>query len=481
MSPEISGLTILASMCATACFMIALMYLVLWFRGARRLEHLLSTVMALAAASIAISELTLMMTTDIPFYGLSLKVQHVLIFIMLMSLVGVARLRLGGGSRWLFVTIAALWSVVLVVNLLSPNGVLYSQINELVRVQTPWGESYSLATGVTNPWKYLADIASGFIVVFLVQASLTAWRTGLRHRAVLVGGSSLLFIVLAGTLVPVQDAGLLRIPLIISFAYLAIVAALAYQIVSEALEANEAVREVERLGRVNMLGETVAGLAHEINQPLSAILSNAQAARRFLAADDIDLGEIREIIDDIICDDKRAGGIIQGIRQMLALVPEDAENRVVDVNKSIWFAVNLLTGELHARDINIKMDLKHGIQAARGDPVQIQQVLINLVLNAARAVADAPRDNRYVKIQSAKRDGMVSVSVIDRGCGIREDLVPHLFEPFVTGGKDGLGIGLTICKRIVERHGGTIRAENREGGGAILQFTLPLAEASTPA
>jgi signal transduction histidine kinase len=453
------------------------MYLVLWFRGAYRLEHLLSAIMALAAASIAVGELTLMTTTEIAFYEAALKIFHVPIFVMLMSLIGVAYLRLGGGSRWLIVTIATLWSISLVVNFLSPTGVLYLQITELVRVQTPWGESYSLAAGVTNPWKYLTDAASVLTVVFLIQASLVAWRTGLPRRAVLVGGSSLFFILLAGTLIPMQDAGILNIPLIISFSFLAIVAALGYQLVDEALLASVAAREVEQLGRVITLGETVGGMAHEINQPLAAILSNAQAARRFLADDDVDLVEIREIIDDIISDNKRASGIIRGVRQMLA--PAGAETTVVDVNSAVRFAANLLAGELQSQDINVEMDLKQAIRPARGDTLQVQQVLLNLLLNAARAVADMPRGNRNVTIQSAEENGMVSVSVIDRGRGIREDLMPRLFEPFITGSKDGLGIGLTICKRIVERHGGAIRAENRKGGGAVFGFTLPLADAGT--
>lgn len=479
MSPEISGLTILASMCATACLMIAVMYLVLWFRGAYRLEHLLSSVMALAAGSIAISDLTLLMTTDIPSYVAALKVHHVPLYVMLMSLIGVAQLRLGGGSRWLIVAIAALWTTGMIVNFVLPAGVLYSEITELVRLQTPWGESYYLPTGVTTAWKHTGDVASVLIVVFLAQVSLAGWRTGQRRRAVLVGGSGLFFILLAGLLLPLQDVGIVTIPLITSFAFLAIVAALAYQLVDEALLANEATREVERMGRVITLGETVAGIAHEINQPLTAILSNAQAARRFLATDDVDLDEIRGIIDDIISDDKRAGGVISGVRQML--VGEETETSVVDVNTVIRFAANLLAGELRARDVNIEMDLKQNIKAARGDPGQIQQVLLNVLLNAVRAVADMPPKNRYITIQSAERGDMVSVSVSDRGPGVREDLMPRLFEPFVTGSKDGLGIGLTICKRIVERHGGTIQAENREGGGAVFEFTLPLRDASTPA
>lgn len=474
MQNGLSLLTILWSMCAAACFMLALMHLGLWSRSRLRREYLISSAMAAAAGCIALLELAAMFAEDISIYLFFLKLQVACIFVMLMSLVWFVRLYLAAGSKALVAIIAVLWVAALAANFVSPTGQVFTANSELVSMQTFWGESYSLARGETNRWKYLADAASVLILLFLLHASLVAWRRGSRQRAVVVGGSSALFIALAGIHAPLVDAGIVDTPYMVALAFLAIVAALTYQLVYDALRANRYAREMEQLTRGILLGEVAAGLAHELNQPLAAILSNAQAARRYLGSEAPDMIEVGEIIDDIIADDKRAGQIIHGLRSILQ--GKESEAVLVRVNSVIESAVEIVGAELHTRGVSIDTDLQAGRDAVRANAGQLQQVLVNLLLNAARAMAETSPGNRRIGISSASRGDTVNVAVSDRGAGISEASRSRLFEPFFSTHDGGLGMGLAICKRIVEGFDGRIWAEPRPRGGSVFCFALPSAE-----
>lgn len=435
---------------------------------------MLCSLMTFGAGFVTLFEFALVMADDIPTAEIWLRQLHLALFFTILSLVAFIRVYLNAGSRWLIMTIGVLWSCTLIADFVSTESFIQTQISDLYRLETVWGESYSIAVGLVTPWKYLTDVASVLVFVFLAQATRTAWRYGLRRRAVVVGGSSIAFILIAGILVPLQDAGIITAPLITSAAFLAIVIALASQLIDDAFKANESMLEVEQLRRAMTLGEMVGGLAHEINQPLSAILSNAQAAARFLKADDVDLDEIREIVDDIVADEKRASGFIRGLRQMLER--HEVETFSADVNAVAKTVGKIMSGELHTREVNLQLDLQPSLHPARVDALQLQQVLINLLLNAVRAAATMPRQRRSVSIRTSSIERGVEVSVLDRGRGIDEAKKATLFQPFVSMSKDGLGIGLVVCRRIVERYGGKIWVEDRKGGGAAFRFTLLFAE-----
>ena len=435
---------------------------------------MLCSLMTFGAGFVTLFEFALVMADDIPTAEIWLRQLHLALFFTILSLVAFIRVYLNAGSRWLIMTIGVLWSCTLIADFVSTESFIQTQISDLYRLETVWGESYSIAVGLVTPWKYLTDVASVLVFVFLAQATRTAWRYGLRRRAVVVGGSSIAFILIAGILVPLQDAGIITAPLITSAAFLAIVIALASQLIDDAFKANESMLEVEQLRRAMTLGEMVGGLAHEINQPLSAILSNAQAAARFLKADDVDLDEIREIVDDIVADEKRASGFIRGLRQMLER--HEVETFSADVNAVAKTVGKIMSGELHTREVNLQLDLQPSLHPARVDALQLQQVLINLLLNAVRAAATMPRQRRSVSIRTSSIERGVEVSVMDRGRGIDEVKKATLFQPFVSMSKDGLGIGLVVCRRIVERYGGKIWVEDRKGGGAAFRFTLLFAE-----
>jgi two-component system sensor kinase FixL len=499
-----------------------------------------------------------------------------------------------------------LWTVSILVNWLSPYSLVFSDITELRQMPTFWGEQFTLAIGPANPWVHVSNLASVLIVVYVIDAAVRTWRRGDPRRALLVGGSVSVFIVLGGIHAPLVDAGIVETPYMVSFAFLAIVLALSYELVSNAvlasryakeIQANErrwrslltnvhlavigvdpqgcitdanpflerltgftaeeltgkpirelvvaedraeldarlaaaaqsgprprsrwdlvcrsgerralvwsTVRlndaagsyagllsigeditdrlagerqlertrhELERLARVNVAGELVATLAHELNQPLAAILSNAQAARRFLTNPRPDYGEVQAILDDIVRDDKRAGDVIHHLRLLLREGATAREH--LELGELVQQVLGLISNELDAQGISVKLALANALPPVAAGRVETQQVLLNLLANAIHALAEVPAERREITVRARPQGAdAAEISVEDQGPGIAADVLPRLFEPFFTTRSAGLGMGLAICRRIVDAQGGRIWAENTDGG-ARFSFTLPLA------
>ncbi len=238
-----------------------------------------------------------------------------------------------------------------------------------------------------------------------------------------------------------------------------------------AAEAHMRDREIAHLNRVGAVGELASSLAHELGQPLGAILANAQAARRLLSRDAPDLDEVRASVGDIIEDDQRAGHVIQRMRAMLrgGETPRDA----VDLNDIVRSVVRMVAGETSLRGASIHPDLAPSSLVVFGDRVQLEQVVLNLVVNGLDAVAGCPLEQREVRIATGAVNGGVQVSVTDCGPGIRGPNLERVFEPFYTTKAHGLGMGLSICRSIVEAHGGEIRVENGAQGGASFRCAFP--------
>jgi two-component system sensor kinase FixL len=214
-------------------------------------------------------------------------------------------------------------------------------------------------------------------------------------------------------------------------------------------------------------------IAHELNQPLSGIISNASAGQRFIDRGNVDLGELRELLADIVADARRAGDVIHGIRGMIK--KEQTGRHRINLNDVVTNVAQLIRADalLHASEL--KTSLEANLPIVEADPVQIQQVLINLVVNAFDAMRETPESKRKVEITTQESgDGAVRVSVRDYGVGISEETRSRLFEQFFTTKPDGLGMGLPIVRSIVEAHAGIMEAENAEGGGARFHFTLPM-------
>jgi PAS domain S-box-containing protein len=242
------------------------------------------------------------------------------------------------------------------------------------------------------------------------------------------------------------------------------------------LEIGQQRNELAHLSRVSTMGVLTSSLAHELNQPLSAILSNAQAGSRFLAAATPDLAEIRGALEDIAQDAKRAGEVI---RQMRALVRKDDPHlEPLDLNRVIPDVVRLLHSDMLVRKVRIALELDPELRPVNGDNAQLQQVMLNLVLNAFDAMKDSLKDKRTVIVRTRQLDAAsIQVEVCDGGTGISPDRLVNLFEPFRSSKREGLGLGLSISHSIVEAHKGRLWAENNPDCGATFYFTLPIHEA----
>jgi len=229
--------------------------------------------------------------------------------------------------------------------------------------------------------------------------------------------------------------------------------------------------ELAHLSRVAMLGELSGSLAHELNQPLTAILSNAQAAQRFLAHSPPRVDKLADILADIVKSDHRAGAVIQRLRSMLR--KEETQRRPLDLNEVVEESLRLMRSDLLNRKVMVSAELAEALPGVSGDRNQLQQVLLNLMINGCDAMDGLEGDRRLLVRTRATPHGSVEVSVADRGAGIPVADLERVFEPFVTSKSHGLGLGLAICRSIVEAHGGRLWATNNADRGATLHCEFP--------
>ena len=590
-------------MCAGICVMLALLHTLLWFRTPE-FKYLLSMVMASSAGACALLELAMLRSVDIGQYQVLLQFQNLSVYLLLMSIIWVVDLQLGTSRRWLAYLIAAMWSIGLVNNFVSPGSLVFTEITALTQQTVFWGEHFTVPTGEENPWVWLVNIATLLLLVYVADASIKAWRRQDRQSAVTIGGGIFLFLLLGLVHSILVDSGILQTPYMISFAYLAMVMATSYDLASDAvrvpqltreIRANEkrwrdllenvqlavvvvdrqgrinfanpffcqiagyseqelyqrditsllpsekheearerfrravasgprpqaqwpvvcksgeqrqfvwssvrqqasdgayvglisvgsditeqlhaqrelqvSQRELERLSRASLLGELSSALAHELNQPLAAILSNSQAALRIMDREPGNESELREILEDIVRDDKRAGGVIRSLRAMLT--KEEISPERFRIGDLIDEVVTMLNGELETHQIELQILIDPEVSEINARRIEVQQVLMNLLLNAKQAMQDMPPGERGITISASRRNGTVTLSVADDGPGIPDEQLPRIFDGFFSTGSDNLGMGLAICARIIDAHGGKISAENAPNGGAVFTFTLP--------
>jgi two-component system sensor kinase FixL len=235
--------------------------------------------------------------------------------------------------------------------------------------------------------------------------------------------------------------------------------------------------DLAHLTRVSTMGQLASSLAHELNQPLTAILSNVQAAQRFMTADPIDLAELHDILNDIVQDDYRASEVIRRIRAVvkkgdLEVIPLDLAGVMRDV-------VALVHSDAIVRGTRVTLDIDAALPPVRGDRVQLQQVMLNLLLNAFDAMNEVPPVDRMVCVTLKSADnGMVLIAVRDRGHGLTADKLDKIFKPFFTSKPQGLGLGLSISRSIIDMHRGRLWAENNNDRGATFYVALPAGDAT---
>lgn len=597
-----SVVVILWSMTAAASLMLAAVYLLIWIGRRKQIAHLAFSFIAVGVAAFAGCELAMMHASTPARYAMIVHWIHVPTWVMIVSFVWFTRTYLHAGRLWLGWTVIGLRTLVLIVNFTLPGSITFRQITAIKQVSF-LGEPVSIAVGVASPWMLPAHAGVFLLLVFLVDASISVWRRGERRRALIVGGSMVVFVSYSLVQIVLVLWGFTAAPLRVSVGYFIMLIAMALELsrdfaegeraderyhltieaspsalvvadgrgrivlanekavglfgysqhellgqdvamlVSESEQETHAshredfldelqahameggrdlyarrrdgtsfpaevrvqpiAAEGERLrlyaivdlsprrqteleiaqlredlshaGRVSMMGQLASALAHEINQPLGAILRNAEAAELILQQDPPDLDELRAIVSDIQSDDQRAGEVIDRLRGLLKR--RDIDMRPVSLAALLNETIALIQPYAAGLNVALAVDLRPDSLEVICDRIHLQQVLLNLLLNGIHAVGDQAPDRRIVRVE-ARLDAphTTRVSVIDRGHGIPRDHLSKIFDPFFTTKEDGMGMGLSISRTIIEAHGGHLWAEPTLEGGATLSFTLPAGE-----
>jgi len=239
------------------------------------------------------------------------------------------------------------------------------------------------------------------------------------------------------------------------------------------LAAKKHLNEIAHMTRVSTMGELAASLSHELNQPLTAILSNAQAAQRFLRAQPADITEVHEILKDIVDANRRASAVIGRMRVLVK--KGNPEFTLVDLGEIMSDVEKLVRGDAVLRSVRVVLQCAPSVPHVRCDPIQLQQVTLNLLVNAFDAMSDVPISEREVIIRvDGNGADSVRIMISDKGVGLADDTLNQIFDPFYTTKSNGLGMGLNISQSIIEAHGGRLWAENNADRGAAFYFTLPV-------
>ncbi len=243
----------------------------------------------------------------------------------------------------------------------------------------------------------------------------------------------------------------------------------------DALRAAQA--DLTRVARLTTIGELAASIAHEINQPLGAIVANGNACLRWLAKDQPQLDDARRAAERIVRDGHRAGDIVKSIRSLLGTSAPDMTE--IDINDAIREVLILTRSELHEHNIALETELSDGLAPIMGDRVRLQQVILNLMMNAIEAMSGNTNEPRVLRVQSrGDEQGAVLITIEDSGPGIAPEIMERLFEAFFTTKHSGMGMGLSICRSIVNAHGGRLWVSPASPQGAVFQFTVPIAAKS---
>jgi signal transduction histidine kinase len=238
------------------------------------------------------------------------------------------------------------------------------------------------------------------------------------------------------------------------------------------VQSRQRMAELAHVMRFSTAGELTASIAHEINQPLGSILTNAETADVILKSPTPDIAELKDIVKDILHDDRRATEVIRRMRSLLKKAPFELKN--FDLNDVVRETLGVLSSLAVGRKVELVSVITPDALPILGDRIQLQQVILNLVVNGIDAMTDTPSENRVISIRTSRIENFAQLSVSDRGPGIPEDKLKEIFEPFFTSKAEGMGMGLSIARTIIEAHHGLISAKNRDHGGATFRIRIPL-------
>jgi len=455
----------------------------LWLIERRAHASLILCVVGVSAAAATVIELQMMHSATTAEYGEWLRWDHVPNFIAIVGLALFVRLYLGTGRLallWAFISARAL---VLILNFLVRPNFNFREIVSLRKVSLLGEQVSTIGMAVPRTWQWFAVASLVLLFVYLIDAVVERWRQGgaeSRRKALAVGLGIVTPYLFNVALSQMYVFGIVHIPLYNLVWYLGILLMMAYELGHDlsvsrraGLELAELRGQLAQVERVNMLGQLSSTLAHELTQPLTAALLNVEAAQAVLAGKEPNLKELSSIIDDIGRDERRAADLITRMRMLskrrsIEIQPLDMEDVVRDV-------VALVRPQATAKQIAVDVRMSSRLPRVLGDRVHLTQVLLNLIMNGIDAVESRPMDARRIVIEVRADEGtsQVEVAVMDSGPGVSEAAARQIFKPFFTTKENGMGLGLALCRTIVEAHGGKLWNELRPPqDGATFRFTL---------
>jgi signal transduction histidine kinase len=418
-------------------------------------------------------------------YGQWLRGYHLPVFFVVFSQMLFVYYYLGTARLWLFFIIIAWRLAILLVNFTVEPNFNFLEISAL-REQTFLGEEISVVgQAIPRSWQWLGVTSLVLMMVFVVDAAVRCWRRGdpeSRRKAMVIGfgfAGPMMLNVCFNYLVVL---GVVHAPIFNIVWFLGTLGTASYKLARDfvlnhhaRLQVAQLRGELAQLGRVDTLGHLASGLAHELAQPLTGALGNAEVAQKILRLDKPDLAEIKAIVDDIHLDTGRAADIIERMRMLIRR--QTIDKQAVAIEQVLRDVTHLLHSEAIRRGVSLSINVDQGAPHALGDRVQISQVILNLMTNAMDAMESCAAGSKHILVEAhSAPGGGVQITVTDTGPGIPGDKIEQIFNPLFTTKPGGLGLGLALSRTIVDAHGGRLWAENRDtGSGAVLRMVLPAA------
>ena len=464
---------------------LGVLHALIWWRDPRQLAYLSFSVASLAVAAMAIFELLLMRSTQVAQFDALVRWAMVTMTILLAGLVVFVRLYFRAGSWHLAIATFVGHLLCLIPNFATGSSLIFQHVDRLVPLAGWDGSTIVYPQGTPNPWMLGWYFTDAVMIAFWVSVvrEVRARDDGLEllRRAVLICGALTAFVLAGVGCAILVGYGWLQAPFMVNLPFVGVVLMISLALAGDWQDIHLRMHqererallreELAHLSRVATMSEMSSSLAHELNQPLTAVLSNAQAALRFLGRDPPDLQGARESLQHVVESDKRASEVIRRLRSMLR--KETGEFRDLQVNDVVEEVVVLLRSDLVARNVDVQLQLGRDLAVVRADRVQLQQVLLNLVFNACDALGNMPASRLVVVETCVAFPHGVEVIVRDLGAGIVQADPEDIFKPFVTSKPEGMGLGLSVCRSLIEAHGGRIWADRNEPRGTRLHFSLP--------